>query len=77
MADAFDFEALDFEALDFEALDFETLDLETLDFFVATSGCTDLAAGRTFLSRMGAVGFDFGFNFDRSLRVIFGMIRVY
>jgi hypothetical protein len=26
---------------------------------------------------VGAAGFDFGFNLDGSLRVIFGMIRVY
>jgi hypothetical protein len=72
-----DLEALDLEASDLEALAFETLDSEILVFFVVARGGTDLAAGRAFLARMGAAGSDFGFNFDRSLRVIFDMIRVY
>jgi hypothetical protein len=72
-----DFEILDFETLAFEILDFEILDFETLAFFVVAPGGIDLAAGRTFLAGMGAAGFDFGFDFDRSLRVIFDMIRVY
>jgi hypothetical protein len=71
--EALDLEALDLEALDLEALDLEALDLEALAFFVASRGSPDLAADRVFLTRVAAAGFDL----DGSLRVIFGMIRVY
>ena len=67
-------EVLALEVLTLEALTLEALDFEALAFFVPERGGTDLAAGRAFL---GAKDFESGFNLDCSLRVIFGMIRVY